>query len=70
MENNPPISSDRKGKSRAVDLSSTPSPVMPLLEEQHPLSRESERWTASKLWRESRKRAQANRNSWDYGQWQ
>ncbi|GFZ44822.1 Mitochondrial carrier protein LEU5 [Saitozyma sp. JCM 24511] len=65
MENNPPISSDRKGKSRAIDIS-TPSPAMPLLDEQHPLSRESERWTAANLWRESRKRAQADRNSWDY----
>lgn len=54
---------DIKGKGRA-----DPASVIPdSLETQHwRPARESERWTATQLWRESRKRAQADRDSWDY----
>lgn len=54
---------DLKGKGRATEHDD------PTLTEQHwgPL-RESERWTVAGEWQESRKRAKADRRSWDYGE--
>jgi len=33
----------------------------------HP-ARDSDRWTATTIWKESRRRAQANKDSWDYSE--
>ena len=51
---------DIKGKGRATEQHN--------LDEQHwgPL-RDSERWTAAGEWQASRKRAKADKRSWDYG---
>lgn len=53
---------DTKGKGRATESDDTN------FDDQHwgPL-RESERWTIAGEWKESRKRAKADRQSWDYG---
>lgn len=61
---------DRKGKGRAISPP-VDSPLLgsvPLVDE-HPFppARESERWTAANVWRESRRRAKTDRQSWDYG---
>ena len=34
----------------------------------HP-ARDTDAWTATSVWRESRRRAQANKDSWDYSQY-
>lgn len=64
-----------KGKQRERAFTKTeqgPSPGLfvntPLEESVWPPARESERWTASELWRKSRERAKTDRNSWDYGE--
>lgn len=51
---------DIKGKGRATEPEH--------LEEQHwgPL-RDSERWTVAGEWKASRRRAKADKRSWDYG---
>ena len=51
---------DIKGKGRATEPQQ--------IEDQHwgPL-RDSERWTAAGEWQASRKRAKADKRSWDYG---
>ena len=51
---------DIKGKGRATETEA---------QEQHwgPL-RESDRWTAAGEWQKSRKRAKADKRSWDYGE--
>jgi hypothetical protein len=51
---------DIKGKGKATEQHN--------LDEQHwgPL-RDSERWTAAGEWQASRKRAKADKRSWDYG---
>lgn len=54
---------DRKGKGRAH-----PHPHPHDLDSHYPPARESERWTAATLWRESRVRAKNDRASWDYGE--
>jgi solute carrier family 25 protein 16 len=53
---------DLKGKGRATGEADPDS-----FDEHHwRPARESERWTAASIWRESRRRAQADRESWDY----
>jgi solute carrier family 25 protein 16 len=53
----PPI--DRKGKSKLIDTYSSD-------QSNYPPARESERWTASNRWRESRKRAKEDKRGWDH----
>lgn len=53
----PPI--DRKGKSKSVDDYSSDH-------SNYPPARESERWTASNRWRESRRRAKEDKRGWDH----
>jgi solute carrier family 25 protein 16 len=56
---------DYKGKGKA-----DPSTLIPdTLEEHHwTPARDSERWTGSSMWRRSRERAKADKDSWDYSQ--
>ncbi|WVQ76882.1 hypothetical protein IAR50_006556 [Cryptococcus sp. DSM 104548] len=62
LHQDPGPSSTSKGKERftggAVNT--------PLEESVWPPARESERWTASEIWRKSRERAKSDRTSWDY----
>lgn len=53
---------DLKGKGRATENDAH-------VDDQHwgPL-RDSERWTVAGEWKESRKRAKADKRSWDYGE--
>jgi hypothetical protein len=54
---------DTKGKGRATEHDNT------TFDDQHwgPL-RESDRWTIAGEWKASRKRAKADKRSWDYGE--
>lgn len=60
---------DRKGKGRALNVDTGDVSSHDLDANSHyPPARESERWTAANVWRESRRRAQADRTSWDYSE--
>ena len=61
-----PSSIDIKGKGRALPLGTTTYPD-PLEDHHWGPMRESDRWTAANVWKESRKRAKENKESWDYG---
>ncbi|OXG43039.1 solute carrier family 25 (mitochondrial carrier protein), member 16 [Cryptococcus neoformans Bt120] len=58
----------REGAFTKTEQGSSPGLFVntPLEESVWPPARESERWTASELWRKSRERAKTDRNSWDY----
>ncbi|ODN83795.1 solute carrier family 25 (mitochondrial carrier protein), member 16 [Cryptococcus wingfieldii CBS 7118] len=62
LHQDPGPSSTSKGKERATGMTIN----TPLEESIWPPSRESDRWTASEIWKKSRERAKSDRTSWDY----